>query len=75
MELKVPEFAGESVKVTVPVGVIVFPGLESETVTVQVAAAPTGSGKGEQRRDVVLLRIVEVIVAVPELPECGVSPE
>ena len=75
VELNVPEEAGESLKVTVPAGVKVVPGLESVIVTVQVVGAPTGSGKGEHNIDVVLLRIVEVTVVVPELPECAVSPE
>ena len=58
----------------VPVGVMVVPGLESVMVTVHVVGAPTGSGNGEHTTAVVLERIVAVIVVVPELPECTVSP-
>ena len=75
VELNVPEEAGESPKVTVPVGVNVVPGLESVIVTVHVVGAPTGSGKGEHSSEVVLLRNVEVTIVVPELPEWAVSPE
>jgi len=74
VELKVPDDAGESLKVTVPVGVKGVPGLESLMVTVQVAGAPTESGKGVHSKDVELLRIVEVTVVVLELPEWGASP-
>ena len=74
MKLKVPDDAGESLKVTVPVGVKGVPGLESLMVTVQVAGAPTESGKGVHSKDVELLRIVEVAVVVLELPEWGASP-
>ncbi len=74
VELKVPDPAGESLKVTVPVAVNVVPGLESLTVAVHVAGAPTESGNGVQLREVVLVRIVEVTVAVFELPEWAASP-
>ncbi len=74
VELKVPDDAGESLKVTVPVGVKGVPGLESLMVTVQVAGAPTESGKGVHSKDVELLRIVEVTVVMLELPEWGASP-
>jgi hypothetical protein len=67
--LKVPEEDGESLKVTVPVGMKVVPGLESVIVAAQVVGAPTGSGNGEQMREVVLLRIVAVMVVVPLLAE------
>ncbi len=69
VELNDPEDSGESLKVTVPVGVYMVPGLESDMVAVHVVGAPTGSGKGEHTTDVVLVRIVEVTVVVPELPE------
>ncbi len=74
VELNVPDEAGESMNVTVPVGVNVFPALESLIVAVHVAGAPTASGKGVQRSDVELLRMVEVTAVVLELPECAVSP-
>jgi len=74
VELKVPDEAGESLNVTVPVGVKVVPGLESLMVAVHVAGAPTASGNGVQSNEVELLRMVEVTVAVFELPECAVSP-
>ena len=67
--LKDPEDDGESLKVIVPVGVKVVPGLESVIVAVQVVGAPTGSGNGEHTTAVVLDRIVAVTVVVPELPE------
>lgn len=72
--LNVPEEDGESLKVTVPVGVKVEPGLESVIVAVHVVGAPTGFGNGEHISEVVLLRIVAVTEAVPELPEWTVSP-
>jgi len=74
VKLKVPDDAGESVKVTVPVGMKVVPGLESLIVTVHVAGAPTESGNGVHSNDVELLRIVAVTVVVLELPEWGGSP-
>ena len=73
-ELKDPEDAGESVNVTVPVGVIAAPELVSTMVTVQVVGAPTGSGNGEHDSEVELLLIVEVIEVVPELVEWIESP-
>jgi hypothetical protein len=69
VEPKVPDPAGESLKVKVPVGVKVVPGLASLIVTVHVAGAPTASGNGVHIIDVELSRIVAVIEAVPELPE------
>jgi hypothetical protein len=74
VELNVPDEDGESVKVTVPVGVNVVPGLESLIVTVQEAGAPTASGKGVHSNEVELSRIVAVTEKVPELPEWGASP-
>ncbi len=69
VELKVPDEAGESLKVMVPVGVKVVPGLASLIVAVQVAGAPTASGNGVHSSDVELSRIVAVTEVVPELPE------
>ncbi len=69
MEPKVPEPAGESLRVTVPVGVKGVPELESVTVAVHVAGAPTASGNGVQLNDIELLRIVEVTLVVAELAE------
>jgi hypothetical protein len=74
VEVKVPDPAGESLNVTVPVGVKVVPGLESLTVAVHVAGAPTASGKGVHTRIVELLRIVEVTEVVFELAEWAASP-
>ncbi len=68
-ELNVPDDAGESLNVTVPVGVKGVPELVSVIVTVQVEAAPTASGKGEQDSAVELLLIVAVTEAVLELEE------
>ncbi len=68
-ELNVPDDAGESLKVTVPVGVKGVPELVSVIVTVQVEAAPTASGKGEQDSVVELLLIVDVTETVLELEE------
>ncbi len=68
-ELKVPDDAGESLNVTVPVGVKGVPELVSVIVTVQVEAAPTASGKGEHESAVELLLIVAVTEAVLELEE------
>lgn len=67
-ELNVPDEAGESLKVTVPVGVTVVPGLESVIVAVQVAGAPTASGNGVHSTEVELLRMVAVTVVVPVPP-------
>jgi len=69
VEPKVPEPAGESLRVTVPVGVKGVPELESVTVAVHVAGAPTASGNGLQLNDIELLRIVEVTLVVAELAE------
>ncbi len=69
VELNVPEEVGESLKVTVPVGVKVVPGLESLIVAVHVPGAPTASGNGVHISDVELSRIVAVTAVVPELPE------
>jgi hypothetical protein len=74
VEVKVPDPAGESLNVTVPVGVKPVPVLESLTVAVQVAGAPTASGNGVHTRTVELLRIVEVTVVVFELAEWAASP-
>jgi len=69
VELNVPDEIGESLKVTVPVGVKVVPGLASLMVTVHEAGAPTASGNGVHISDVELSRIVAVTGVVPELPE------
>jgi len=69
VELNVPEEVGESLKVTVPVGMKVVPGLESLIVAVHVPGAPTASGNGVHISDVELSRIVAVTEVVPELPE------
>ena len=69
VELNVPEEVGESLKVTVPVGVKVVPGLESLIVAVHVPGAPAASGNGVHISDVELSRIVAVTGVVPELPE------
>ena len=66
--LNIPDEAGESVKVTVPVGVTVLPGLESVIVAVQVEGAPTAPGNGVHSNEAELLRIVAVTVVVPMPP-------
>ena len=74
VELKVPDDKGLSEKVTVPVGVIVVPELESVTVAVQVVAVFTAGDAGEQTTTVELVRLAAVIVLKPELAEWSVSP-
>ncbi len=68
VELNVPDEAGESLKVTVPVGVTAVPGLESVMVAVQVEGAPTASGNGVHSTEVELVRLVAVMVVVPVTP-------
>ena len=66
VELNVPvEF---EVKVTVPVGVTAPVPEESTTVAVQLVATLSNTLAGEQETLVVVERIVEASVKVPELP-------
>jgi len=66
VELKDPvEF---EVKVTVPVGVTAPVPEESTTVAVQLVATLSNTLAGEQETLVVVERIVEASVKVPELP-------
>ncbi len=51
----------------VPPGVIAVPGDVSVTVTVHCVAVFTATDDGEQETDVVVVRFVTVIVAVPWL--------
>ena len=55
------------VKVTLPVGVIAVPGEVSVIVTVQLVTLLTTIVVGWQEIVVVVLRLVTVIVALPEL--------
>ena len=55
------------VKLTVPVGALVVPPDVSVTVAVHVVAALTGTEEGEQLTPVVVVRVVTVSEAVPEL--------
>ena len=55
-------------KLTVPVGALVVPADVSVTVAVQVVGALTGTEEGEQLTPVVVVRVVTVSEAVPELP-------
>ena len=52
---------------TVPVGALVVPADVSVTVAVQVVAELTGTEAGEQATPVVVVRVVTVSDAVPEL--------
>lgn len=65
-KLKVPEDAGASEKVTVPVGVTRVPGLVSVTVAVQVLGTLTGTEAGEHDIEVEVARFVTVTVTVVE---------
>ena len=55
------------VKLTVPVGALAVPAEVSVTVAVHVVAALTGTVDGEQLTAVVVVRVVTVSDAVPEL--------
>ena len=59
---------------TVPLGVIAVPGELSCTVAVHVAEEVTATGDGEQTTDVIVLRCVTVIPAVPWLVPWLASP-
>ena len=59
---------------TVPLGVIAVPGEVSCTVAVHVAAEPIVTGEGVHMTDVVVLRCVTVIPAVPWLVPWLASP-
>ena len=56
------------VKPTVPVGALVVPVEVSVTVAVQVVAWFTTTAEGAQLTAVVVVRVVTVTAAVPELP-------
>src|SRR6184192_3927795 len=68
--LKVPV----PVKVTVPLGTLIVPGLVSVTVAVQVVALFTGTLGGTQSTLVMVARLVTSTVVVPLLVRCVVSP-
>ena len=72
VELKVPEPL--ELKVTVPAGVLVVPGVVLLTVAVQVVAWPTSTVLGVQVTFVEVAIFVTVSVSEPELPAWVESP-
>ena len=62
------------VKVTVPLGTLIVPGLVSVTVAVQVVALFTGTLGGTQSTLVMVARLVTSTVVVPLLVRCVASP-